>query len=67
MWNKETDAINNMGYWNHLKIIKKNTAQHNVKWGSHGTTENSHVGHCAHTEDSTRYKTFNMENNTTLQ
>jgi hypothetical protein len=53
MWNvKESDINNNTGNWNYLKIIQKIPEQYTVKAMDQGTTENSHIGHCTHTLES---------------
>jgi len=53
MWNaKESDINNNRGNWNHLKIIPKIPEQFTGKALNQGTTENSHIGHCTHTLES---------------
>jgi hypothetical protein len=50
------DTSNNMGNWNHEEIIQKITEQRTGKARSQGTTENSHIGHCTHTAESTDVK-----------
>jgi hypothetical protein len=58
MWNVETNVIpvNNRGNLNHLKIIQKIPVQRTGNPRSQGTTENSHIGHCTHTAESTDVK-----------
>jgi hypothetical protein len=58
MWNvkKKCDISSNRGKWNHLKIIQKIPQQHNGKARSQGVAENSHIGHCTHTAESTDVK-----------
>jgi hypothetical protein len=50
------DTSNNRGNWNHLKIIQKIPEQHTVKARSQGATENSYIGHCTRTLESTNVK-----------
>ena len=50
------DTSNNRGDWGYFKVIKKACKQHTRKTGSQGTTENSHIGHCTHTSESTNVK-----------
>jgi hypothetical protein len=53
MWNvKESDINNNRGNWYHLKIIQKIPEQYTGKALNQGTTENSHIGQCTHTLES---------------
>jgi hypothetical protein len=47
------DTSNNRGNWNHLNIIQKIPGQHTGKARNQGATENSHIGHCTHTSEST--------------
>ena len=51
MWNvkNKTDTNSDRGNWNRLKIIQKISNKRTWKAEYHGTTENSHTGHCAHT------------------
>jgi hypothetical protein len=50
------DTSKNRGNWNHLKIIQKIPEQHSGKARNQGATENSHIGHCTHTAESTDVK-----------
>jgi hypothetical protein len=50
------DTSNNMGNWNHLKVIQKIPKQRTGKARNQGTTENSHIGHSTHTAESTNVK-----------
>jgi hypothetical protein len=50
------DTSNNRGNWNRLKIIQKIPEQRTGKARNEGTTENSHIGHCANTSESTNVK-----------
>jgi hypothetical protein len=50
------DTRNKRENWNHLKMIQKIPEQHNGKTRNQGTTENSHIGHCTHTSESTNVK-----------
>ena len=50
------DTSNNMGNWNHFKIIQKIPEQRTGNPRSQGATENSHIGHCTHTPESTNVK-----------
>jgi hypothetical protein len=50
------DTSNNRGNWNHLKIIHKIPEQRIGKARSQGATENSHIGHCTNTAESTDVK-----------
>jgi hypothetical protein len=57
MWNIKTkDISNNRGNWNHFKIIQKIPEQRTGKAQSQGATENSHIGQCTHTSESTNVK-----------
>ena len=47
-WKNKSDTSNNRRKWVHLKIIQKIPDQHTWKAGRKATTENSHMGHCAH-------------------
>jgi hypothetical protein len=57
----KSDTSNNKGNWNHLKIIQKIPEQHTGKARNQGTTENSHIGHCTHTSESTNVKVQNIQ------
>ena len=46
----------------HFKIIQKIHKQHTRKPLSEETTENSHIGHCAHTSESANVKKYNSAN-----
>jgi hypothetical protein len=50
------DTSNNRGNWNHLRITQKIPEKHNRRRRNRGTTENSHTGHCTHTEESINVK-----------
>jgi hypothetical protein len=50
------DTSNNRGNLNHFKIIQKIPEQRTGKLRSQGATENSHIGHCTHTAESTNVK-----------
>ena len=50
------DTSNNRGDWDYFKAIQKIREQHTRKTISQGTTENSHIGHCTHTSESTNIK-----------
>ena len=52
------DTSNNMGNWNHLKIIQKIPGQPTGKAQNQVTTENSHIGHCTHTHTHTHTHTL---------
>jgi len=54
--NNNNNTSNNRGDWNHLKVIQKIREQHTRKTRSQGPTENSHIGHCTHTSESTNVK-----------
>ena len=58
MWNVKTKVIPVIigGNWNYFKIIQKIPEQNTGKARNQGTTENSHIGHCTHTLDSTDVK-----------
>jgi len=51
--NNKSDIGNNRGICDHLRIIQKIPGQHSGKARNQETTENSHIGHCAHTAEST--------------
>jgi len=44
----ECKTRNNRGDWNHINIIQTIPERHTVKARKQGTTDNSHIGHCAH-------------------
>jgi len=50
------DTSCNRGDWDYFKVIQKIHEQHTRKTWSQGTTENSHIGHCTHTSESTNVK-----------
>ena len=52
----DDDASNNRSNWKHLKIVQKVPEQRTGKSRNHETTENSHIGHCTHTSESTDVK-----------
>jgi len=58
MWNVKNkgDTSNNRGDWDYFKVIQKIREQHTGKPRSQGTRENSHIGHCTHTSESTNVK-----------
>ena len=47
---------NNRDDWDYLKVIQKIREEYTKKTRSQGTTENSHIGHCTHTSESTNVK-----------
>ena len=49
----KSDTSNNRGDWDYFKVIQKIREQHTRKPLSQETTENSHIGHCTHTAEST--------------
>jgi hypothetical protein len=59
------DTSNDRGDWDYFKVIQKICEQHTRKAGSQRTPENSHIGHCTHTSESTnqKYNRFNTETN----
>ena len=61
-----SDTSKNRDNWNHLKNhFKKKPEQYTGEAKIQGTTENGHIGLCAHTSGSTnlKYKAFNMGSN----
>ena len=50
------DTSNNRSNWNDLEVIQKIPEQHTGKARNQGPTENSHIGHCTHTLESTVVK-----------
>jgi hypothetical protein len=68
MWNMKTNVITiiTRANWNHLKIIQKIPEQRTGKAQNEETTENSHIGHCTYTSESTnvkiQYSIFNIGN-----
>ena len=50
------DTSNNRGDWDYFKVIQKIREQHTRKTWSEGIPENSHIGHCTHTSESTNVK-----------
>jgi hypothetical protein len=62
MWNvKESDINNNRSNWNHLKIIQEIPELYTGKALNRGTTENSRMGHCTHTLESSNVKVQSIE------
>jgi hypothetical protein len=55
-YKNKCDTSNNRDNWNHFKIIEKIPEQRTGKARNQGTTENSHIGHCTHTAESTDVK-----------
>ena len=58
---KESNTPNNGGNWNHLKIIQKISEQNTGKARNQGTAENSNIGRCTHTSESTNVKVQNIQ------
>ena len=58
MWNAKTKVIRVIigCDWDYFKVIQKIREQHTRKTRSQGTTENSHIGRCTHTSESTNVK-----------
>jgi len=57
MWNVKTRVIPVIiGATGTILVIQKVRKQHTRKTCSQGTTENSHIGHCTHTSESTNVK-----------
>jgi hypothetical protein len=58
MWNLKSKVtpVKKTGNWNHLKIIQKIPEQRTRETRNHGTSENSHIGHCKHISESTDVK-----------
>jgi hypothetical protein len=52
----KSDTSNNRGNWNLLKIIQKIPERRTGNPRSQGATDNSHIGHCTHTPESTNVK-----------
>jgi hypothetical protein len=50
----KSDTSNNSGNWNRLIVIQKISQQHASE--PHGTTESSHIGHCARAAESADVK-----------
>jgi len=50
------DTSNNRGDWDYFKVIQQIREQHTRKTCSQGSPENSHVGHCTLTPESTNVK-----------
>jgi hypothetical protein len=57
----KSDTSNNRANWKHLKIIQKIPGQHTGKVRYPRTAENSHIGHCTHTSESTHLKVQNTQ------
>jgi hypothetical protein len=55
-YTEKTDTSSERGNLNLLKGIQKISNKHTWKAEHHGTTENSHVGHCARTSGITDVK-----------
>ena len=60
MWNVKTDTSNNIGSWNHLKIIKKIPEQHKAR--NQGTTKKIKraILGTSHTAESTDVEVHNI-------
>jgi hypothetical protein len=52
---------NNRGHWNHIKIYQVIPEHHTGKAQNQGTADNSHIGHCTHTSESTDVKVQNIQ------
>jgi len=50
------DTSNSRGDWDYFNVIQKIREQHSRKTLNQGTPENSHIGHCTHTSESTNVK-----------
>jgi hypothetical protein len=62
IWNvKNSDISNNTSDRNLLKITQKIPEQHTGEARHQGTTENSHIGHCTHTAESTNVEAQNVQ------
>ena len=59
-YKNKSDTSNNRDNWNHFKITKKIPEQHTGRAQNQGTTENSHMGHCTLTSESTDVKVQNI-------
>ena len=57
----ECKIHNNRDDWNHINIIQTMPEQHAVRARNQGTTENSHIGHCTHTTESTYIKVQSIQ------
>jgi hypothetical protein len=62
MWNVKNKCVtsNNRSSWNQLRIIQTLPEQHNGKARNQEMTKSSHIGHCAHTSESTKVKIQNI-------
>jgi len=54
--NNNGDTSYNRGDWDYFKVIQKIREQHTRKTWSQETPENSHIGHCTHSSESTNVK-----------
>jgi hypothetical protein len=67
MWNVKTKVIpiirggGEGGRLEPSKIIQKIPEQRTGKARNQGTTENSHIGHCTHSAESTNVKVENIQ------
>jgi hypothetical protein len=52
----KSDTGNNRSNWNHLKITQTIPEQHTGKTQKQEIRDNSHTGHCTHTEGSADVK-----------
>jgi len=50
------NTSNIRGDWDYFKVIQKIREQHTGKTLSQGAKENSHIGNCTHTSESTNVK-----------
>jgi hypothetical protein len=57
----KSDTSNNRGHWNHLEIIQIIPEHHTGKAQNQGTADNSHIGHCTHTAESSNVKVQNIQ------
>jgi hypothetical protein len=62
VWNvkNKTNTNCDRGNWNRPKIIQKIPNKRTWKAEHHGTTENNHTGHCAHTSGSIGVKVLDV-------
>ena len=60
-YENKSDTSNTRENWNYIEIIQKLPKQHTVKARHQATTENSHIGHCTHTWESTNVRAQNIQ------
>jgi hypothetical protein len=58
---KYSDTRKKKGNWNHLTVLQTISEQHTGKTCNQRTKQNSHIGHCPHTSESTNVEVQNIQ------